>query len=577
MKLAERLKKRVEAALEGVERVVPRGVLPPMFGLHKKEKVGPVPKGGDEGVGTVNGGGKTKDRAEKKKEKAEKREKKAEKRKKRAEKKKDKAEKEGGPPPKIGGAGAAILKMEDDAATRVRRDAVKAAMQHAWKGYSDHAFGADEVQPSSGSAINNWGGMGNTLVDSLDTLWIMGMKDEFWKCRDWVRDKLAYNISKPMSTFETTIRSLGGLLAAYDWSGDKVFLDKAIDLGDRLLYTFGEGGLPKGQSLLRKETASNAGWLNGQLVLAEIGTLQVEFRYLAAASGNKSYAERSEKVFHIMNEIKPKDGLYPTRVSVRNGKVKFSNSEISFGAMGDSFYEYMLKIWLQGGQKESMYRTMYDESMDGMVNQLIQKSTPGGLTYIAERNANRIIHKMDHLACFMGGLLALGAYTDPGGLESERAQRDLQLAKDITYTCYQMYKRMPSGIAPEAITFSAGRDFDASNARYYILRPETVESFFILNQLTGDPIYREWGWEIFQSIEKHCRTEIAYSGLRDVTQAKPTQDHKMESFFLAETLKYLYLLFDPDTPVDVLKKHVFNTEAHPLRRFDQLPDLKPKR
>jgi len=377
-----------------------------------------------------------------------------------------------------------------------------------------------------------------------------------------------------MSTFETTIRSLGGLLAAYDWSGDKAFLEKAVDLGDRLMYTFGDSGLPVGQSMLKHGTGSNAGWLRGQLVLAEIGTLQVEFRYLAAVTGNKSYATRSEKVFEILNSIKPKDGLYPTRVSVSQGKVKFSNSEITFGAMGDSFYEYMLKIWLQGGQKESMYRTMYDESMDGMVDQLIQKSTPSKLTYIAKRVNGNIVHSMDHLACFMGGTLALGAYTDPSGLQSERAQRDLQLAKDITYTCYQMYKRMPSGIAPENVSFSPGRDFSASNAKYYILRPETVESFFVLNQLTGDPIYREWGWEVFQSIEKHCRTDIAYSGLRDVTKSHPVQDGKMESFFLAETLKYLYLLFDPDTQVDVLKKHVFNTEAHPLRRFDQLSDLK---
>mmetsp|Transcript_22339 Transcript_22339/g.33387 ORF Transcript_22339/g.33387 Transcript_22339/m.33387 type:complete len:124 (+) Transcript_22339:135-506(+) len=115
------------------------------------------------------------------------------------------------------------------------------------------------------------------------------------------------------------------------------------------------------------------------------------------------------------------------------------------------------------------------------------------------------------------------------------------------------------------VRFTGSNDFHGT-PNYYILRPETVESLFILNYLTGDPIYREWGWEIFQSIEKYCKTEIAYASLTNVDEPGSVED-RMESFFLAETLKYLYLLFDPDTEVDILNKHVFNTEAHPTRIF----------
>ena len=82
---------------------------------------------------------------------------------------------------------------------------------------------------------------------------------------------------------------------------------------------------------------------------------------------------------------------------------------------------------------------------------LAQKSSPSGLSYIADLNGGRLDHKMDHLVCFMGGALALGAYTDPEGLDSPRAQRDLKLAKAVTYTCYQMYARMATGIAPEFV------------------------------------------------------------------------------------------------------------------------------
>jgi mannosyl-oligosaccharide alpha-1,2-mannosidase len=180
--------------------------------------------------------------------------------------------------------------------------------------------------------------------------------------------------------------------------------------------------------------------------------------------------------------------------------------------------------------------------------------------------------KMDHLACFMGGLWALGAYTNPDGLHSPKAQRDLAHAKAITYTCYQMYARFPTGLAPEIARFDGNpKDQDFSpQVSTYLLRPETVESLFILNYLTGDPVYREWGWEIFQAIERFCRTDEGYCQISNVEDIHSLRMDKMESFFLAETLKYLYLLFDPDTKVDILNTHIFNTEAHPLRRFDRL-------
>ena len=131
-----------------------------------------------------------------------------------------------------------------------------------------------------------------------------------------------------------------------------------------------------------------------------------------------------------------------------------------------------------------------------------------------------------------------------------------------------MYARMNTGISAEYVQFFPGEDFKiGQGAPHYLLRPETVESFFILNQLTGDPIYREWGWEVFSAIERYCKTDVAYGSLQSVDEVELAPQNKMESFFLAETLKYLYLLQDPDTEVDVLRKHVFNTEAHPTRIF----------
>ena len=114
---------------------------------------------------------------------------------------------------------------------------------------------------------------------------------------------------------------------------------------------------------------------------------------------------------------------------------------------------------------------------------------------------------------------------------------------------------MMTGVAPEYVEFTPGEDFKTGlNGRHSFLRPETVETLFILFQLTGDETYREWGWDIFQAIQKNCRTSAGYGGLWDVTSFFQQPMDKMESFFLAETLKYLYLLFDPDSEIDILGK-----------------------
>ena len=120
---------------------------------------------------------------------------------------------------------------------------------------------------------------------------------------------------------------------------------------------------------------------------------------------------------------------------------------------------------------------------------------------------------------------------------------------------------MPTGLAPDVINFAARlrgtQDFSALEP-YYGLRPETVETFYILNKLTNDPIYRTWGWEIFQSIEKYCKTKYAYGKHPNVKNVAVAPEDTMESFFLGETMKYLYLLNDPLSEVDILNKVSFS-------------------
>ena len=118
-----------------------------------------------------------------------------------------------------------------------RQKAVVEAFQHAWKGYQNYAWGHDHLRPISKGA-QNWFGLGLTLIDSLDTLWIMNLTEEFEEAKEWVASSLTFKINKDVNLFETTIRVLGGLLSAFHLSGDNVFLERAKDLGQRLMGAF---------------------------------------------------------------------------------------------------------------------------------------------------------------------------------------------------------------------------------------------------------------------------------------------------------------------------------------------------
>lgn len=126
-----------------------------------------------------------------------------------------------------------------------RRNSVVDAMRFAWKSYEKNAFGADEVDPKYGLRKEDvWGGIACSLVDGMDTLWIMGLKDEFARAREYVATSLSFDHlgkdMKKISVFETIIREVGGLLSAFSLSGDDVFKDKAMELMDLLTPAFDE-------------------------------------------------------------------------------------------------------------------------------------------------------------------------------------------------------------------------------------------------------------------------------------------------------------------------------------------------
>ena len=159
---------------------------------------------------------------------------------------------------------------------------------------------------------------------------------------------------------------------------------------------------------------------------------------------------------------------------------------------------------------------------------------------------------MGHLACFSGGLMGLSS-------QLLNDEDDLEIAKGVTQSCRTSYVKSETGLGPEA--FGPSGTVFSSSESYYILRPEVVESYFYMWRLTKDKKYRDWAWDAVQALEKNCKAEYGYSGLRNVNTG--LKDSTQQSFFLAETLKYLYLIFSDDDLIS-LDEFVFNTEAHPL-------------
>ncbi|CAN1139590.1 Mannosyl-oligosaccharide 1,2-alpha-mannosidase MNS1 [Linum perenne] len=420
--------------------------------------------------------------------------------------------------------------IPEDAVDILRREKVKEAMIHAWSSYEKYAWGHDELQPQTKNGVDSFGGLGATLIDALDTLYIMGLDEQFQRAREWVANSLDFNKDYDASVFETTIRVVGGLLSAYDLSGDKLFIEKAKDIADRLLPAWDTPtGIPYNIINLEHGNPHNPGWTGGSSILADSGTEQLEFFALSQRTGDPKYHQKAERVILELNKTFPADGLLPIYISPDTGTGAIST--ITFGAMGDSFYEYLLKVWIQGNKTSAvkLYRDMWEKSMKGLLS-LIRKSTPSSYTYICEKSGDWLTDKMDELACFAPGMLALGS----AGYEPDESKKFLSLAEE---------------------DMSVGTSWN-------ILRPETVESLFYLWRLTGNKTYQEWGWNIFQAFEKNSRVEGGYVGLKDVNTG--IKDNMMQSFFLAETLKYLYLLFSPSSVIS-LDEWVFNTEAHPLR------------
>jgi mannosyl-oligosaccharide alpha-1,2-mannosidase len=358
--------------------------------------------------------------------------------------------------------------------------------------------------------------------------------------------------------FEIVLRHLAGFLSAYQIRKDGVFLEKAAQIGEALLPLFKESGLfLTYASFLPRENGKTEVRSHGreEVLLSDIGSIQLEFYTLSMLTGDDRFARAAARIHKSMFEKYADTGLYPERIS-SDTWAPFRRTK-SIDSMSDSFYEYLIKIWLLTNGSLPVMLERYLKATDDIESQLIRRMESRNWTFTISLHGEYPQNQMTHLATFAAGMLALGTVN-----RNPRAIEHLQLADDLIKTYVDLYRSQPTGLMPECVKFLETSMKPCADE--YMLRPETVESLFVLYRFTGQEKYREWAWRIFQSIDRACKVEGGYAPVRNVRARIVKHLDVMDSYFLAETLKYLYLIF---TSSEVLRlgEWVFNTEAHPLR------------
>ncbi|KAG9033888.1 hypothetical protein FRB95_014091 [Tulasnella sp. JGI-2019a] len=513
-----------------------------------------------------------------------------------------------------------------------RAEQSRAAFLRAYHAYEEHAFPADELLPESEEGSKHLNGWGLTTIDSLDTMYLMGFKPEFKRAREHVKKLDMTATDKFIPFFETTIRYLGGLIAAYVLTSDQLFLTKAEELAQILLPAFDTGsGLPQFQ-VNPSTRASKAGPQKHKASFSEIASFSLEFQTLAILTGKEEYALPVGTLLDILETTPTENGLWPTTWELASGKPQ--GFALAVGGNTDSAYEYLLKLYMNS-HSAKIARDMYIRAANGIIETLIYISPYRHLMYatdIPNYKTGIPSNKFEHLTCFLPGLLALGVHSLHEHLSLRERRTHMYAAEGLAQTCWLLYADSTSGLGPDEVVFSRwpsppaggggpdagkgerdlGRWVDAlaewergavrwrkggiwgkheqadklppgvrnvepvpgrPNERDYwlrrpehLLRPEVVESLYLLWKTTGDAKWREKGWQVCNAFDGHSRTPVAYSTLRRIDQVPVRWTDSMPSWFLAETLKYCFLLAS-DKDLVPLDRYTLNTEGHLMPQF----------
>ncbi len=419
-------------------------------------------------------------------------------------------------------------------------DDVRTEMAFAWDQYRQHAWGKDEIKPLTGGSSSfplKDHHLGLSLIEALDTLWLMGLDDRFADGIDWVEKNANFDVDGEVSVFETSIRLVGGLLSAHLASGSPLVLAKAKDLADRLLPAFDTPtGMPTRFVNLR--TGKRRQPVTSP---ADIGTYLPEWATLSRLTGDDRYAKAAKRAATAVFDRRSKIGLVATQIDVETGQWKSRTATV--GSYVDSFFEYLWDGWQLLGDADC--KRMYDTSTAAVLKH--QQVWKDGQLWFADVDFETgaiVSTRQDELASFYGGLLGQG-----GEMKLGAAYAESWAAVQARY-----------GVLPEEYDYASAQPTQVSNA----LRPELVDSAFTLWLIDRNPRWRAIGRDHFLAMKAHNRAPYGYADLADVTTSPKKQADHCPGYWWSEQMKYYYLLF-ADTPRFDYARNCLSTEGNVLQ------------
>jgi mannosyl-oligosaccharide alpha-1,2-mannosidase len=420
---------------------------------------------------------------------------------------------------------------------------VKAEFKWAWDHYVEKAWGRDEINPVSGTSQSFFiegHDLGLSLVEALDTLWIMELDDEFQAGVDWVKTNLSFDIDGFAQVFETNIRLVGGLLSAHLASGDAALLEKADDLGARLLKAFDASphGLP-----YRYVNLKTGAVRDPETNLAEIGTYAAEFGVLGELTGDERYYAAAKRAMKHALDMRSDKGLMAANIHAETGQ--FISRNASIDVYADSFYEYLWDSWELFGDEDM--KRWAGECLGAMVTHQGRRYD-GRLWFpmVDYETAEVTGTSQTVLGGYLAGLLGQAGF---------KAEGDDFLA---SYTAMQEQYV----IIPESIDVRTGTPRGKGTG----LRPEFADACLNLWQHDRNERYRALTAVHYRNMKATSKAAYGYTSLADITTRPMAQGDNCPGYWWSEQMKYYYLMFAEPKRVD-LNRLVLSTEANVLQGF----------
>jgi mannosyl-oligosaccharide alpha-1,2-mannosidase len=418
---------------------------------------------------------------------------------------------------------------------------IRSEMRWAWRNYRERAWGKDQIKPISGGyesfPLKNEH-LGLSLIEALDTLWIMGLDEEFRDGVDWVKSNLSFDVDGEVSVFETSIRLVGGLLSAYHACGDKALLSKARDCADRLLQSFAASPIGIPHRYINLKTGALRGPTTNP---AETGTFIPEFGFLSSATGDERYRVAAKRALVSMFERRSKIGLLADAMDCMTGEWKSRRATI--GPPSDSYYEYLWDGWNLLGDRDClrMYRACTTAILK---HQLVKRGANLWFANVDFETGKPLDSEQDELGSFYGGLLAQSGNGELGAAH--------------TRTWARVQARYE--VLPESIEFTDLSALSKTND----LRPELADAAFNHWLIDRREEWRHIVRDHYLAMKRWNKARYGYADLADVTASPKVQSDHCPGYWWSEQMKYYYLIFADAPRVDYRKLYL-STEGNVLR------------